>query len=389
MNTRRVCFFTGSRADYGPLLAVIEACRDDPEIDLQVLATGGHLVDSQGLTVRQIEQHGFPVAETIEMVLASDTATGVAKSFGLGVLGYADALARIDPDLLVVLGDRYEALAVAITAALRLLPIAHIGGGEVTVGSTDDSVRHAITKLAHLHFTATEAFRQRVIQLGEDPERVHNTGAPGLDTIRTLPLWNREKLAASLGIALHTPIFAVTYHPATADPGGSVQGASGLLKALERFPEATVIFTGTNVDHGGSDIAGLIHRYVHDHHGRCAILPSLGQAGYLGLVKHADVVIGNSSSGIAEAPAVGTPTVNIGTRQDGRPRASSVIDCGASAFEIEAAIRQAMTPRHRTITDMTGSPYGDGHAAERIVDVLRTVDLEGLTTKMFFDLGDR
>lgn len=382
----KICCFTGSRADFGPLLSILNGIESDPDLQLQLLVTGGHLVDSQGLTVRHIEQHGFSVAETVEVVLASDTATGVAKSFGLGVLGYADALTRIDPDLLVVLGDRYEALAVAVTAALRLLPIAHIGGGEVTVGSTDDSVRHAITKLAHLHFTATEPFRQRVIQLGEDPGRVHNTGAPGLDTIRTLPLWDREDLAARLGIALHTPMFAVTYHPATADPGGSVQGASGLLKALEQFPEATVIFTGTNVDHGGSDIAGLIHRYVHDHRGRCAILPSLGQAGYLGLVKHADVVVGNSSSGIAEAPALGTPTVNIGTRQDGRPRASSVIDCGETPVEIEAAIHRALTPEHHTVARTTTSPYGDGHAAERIIKVLKTVDLGSLTSKMFFDV---
>lgn len=383
---RRICVFTGSRADYGPLLSVIQACHEHPDIDLKLLATGSHLVESQGSTIQQIEEHGFAIAETVEMVLASDTATSVAKSFGVGMLGYSEALDRIDPDLLIVLGDRYEALAGAVTAALRLLPIAHIGGGEVTTGSTDDSVRHAITKLAHLHFTATEAFRRRVIQLGEDPARVHNTGAPGLDTIRTLPLWDRPRLAEALGVELGEPTIAVTYHPATADPHGSREGAAGLLKALDRFSGATVVFTGTNVDHGGSSIAELIHRYVQHNRERTIILPSLGQAGYLSLVKHADVVVGNSSSGIAEAPALRTATVNIGSRQDGRPRAASVIDCGESAFEIEHALHRALSPEHRAATATTDSPYGDGHAADTIVDVLAKVELDGLASKRFFDI---
>lgn len=384
---RRICVFTGSRADYGPMLSVIRTLDDDPEIDLRMLVTGGHLVHGQGLTVQQVREDGFKVDETVQMVLASDTATGVAKSFGLGVIGYADALDRINPDILVVLGDRYEALAVAITAALRLLPIAHVGGGELTTGSTDDSVRHAISKLAHLHFTATEEFRQRVIQLGEDPTRIHNTGAPGLDTIRVLPLPERPALAEALGIKLNEPTMAVTYHPATADPAGSREGATGLLKALDRFPDATFVFTGTNVDHGGSSISDLIQEYVSQHPGRTTILPSLGQATYLSLVKHAAVVIGNSSSGIAEAPALHTPTVNIGSRQDGRPRAASVIDCGEASFEIEQAIRRALTAGHRARTNAASSPYGDGHAAERIVQVLKTTKLAGLASKEFFNLG--
>lgn len=383
---RKVCVFTGSRADYGPLLPVIRRLHDDPKIDLRLLATGGHLVRSQGRTVQQIEDDGFPIAETVDMVLAGDSATAVAKSFGLGVVGYADALDRVAPDVVVVLGDRYEALAVTVTAALRLLPVAHIGGGEVTTGATDDSVRHAISKLAHLHFTATEEFRKRVIQLGEDPARVHTTGAPGLDTIRTLPLWDRSRLAKALGIELRQPTIAVTYHPATADPLGSREGAIGLLKALDRFPAATVVFTGTNVDHGGSSIAELIHRYVGRCPERATILPSLGQTAYLSLVKHADVVVGNSSSGIAEAPALQTATVNIGSRQDGRPRAASVIDCDESPFEIEQAMHRALAPEHRAVTAAGRSPYGDGHSAERIVDVIKTADLDILARKKFFDV---
>lgn len=381
---RKLCVFTGSRADYGPLLPVIRALHRDSQIDLRLLVTGGHLVDSQGLTVRQIKEDGFTVDEAVEIVLASDTATGAAKSFGLGVIGFADALDRLDPDVLLVLGDRYEALAVAVAAALRVLPIAHIGGGEVTVGSTDESVRHAVTKLAHLHFTSTEESRQRVIQLGEYPSRVHNTGAPGLDTIRTTALIDRAALAAALGIQVRDLLIPVTYHPATADPTGGRDGAEGLLKALDGFQDATVVFTGTNVDHGGIGIAGLIGEYVNANSSRVTIFPSLGQVSYLSLIAHASVVVGNSSSGIAEAPALHTPTVNIGTRQDGRPRAASVIDCGEAPSEIERAIRRALDPQHRIITEAATSPFGDGHAAERIVRILKEVDLGALLQKKFF-----
>lgn len=384
---RRICVFTGSRADYGPTLPVIRALHDDPDIDLRLLVTGGHLVEEQGLTVRHVEADGFEVAETVEIVLASDTATGIAKSFGLGVIGFADALDRLSPDMVLILGDRYEALAMAITASLRMLPIAHIAGGEVTTGSLDDSVRHAITKLAHLHFTATEQARRRVIQLGEHPDLVYNTGAASLDTIRTLPLLERPDLATALGIELRELMIAVTYHPATADPAASHAGATGLLTALDRFPEATVVFTGTNVDHGGSDIAGLIRDYVDRNPDRTTTLPSLGQVGYLSLVKHAAVVVGNSSSGIAEAPALHTPTVNIGSRQNGRPRAVSVIDCGEAASDIEWAMRRALTTDHRQRTSAASSPYGDGHAAGRIVRVLKAADVTGLSPKTFFSPG--
>lgn len=382
---RRVCVFTGSRADYGPLLALIRALDDDTEIDLRLLVTGGHLVDGQGLTVQQIEADGFQVAERVEMVLASDTASAVAKSFGLGVIGYADALARIDPDILVVLGDRYEALAVAITAALRLIPIAHIGGGELSYGSTDDSVRHAITKLAHLHLTSNEEFRRRVIQMGESPDRVHATGAPGLDTIRTLSYMDRAELASMLGIELREPLIAVTYHPATADPEGSREGIQGLLKAVDRIPDSTVVFTGTNVDQGGHDVFAPVREYVARNSGRVVVMPSLGQAAYLSLVKHAAVVVGNSSSGLAEAPALKTPTVNIGSRQDGRPKAASVIDCGETAAEIESAIIMAVESTHREATARATSPFGDGHSAEAITRLLSAVDISLISNKIFHD----
>jgi UDP-N-acetylglucosamine 2-epimerase (non-hydrolysing)/GDP/UDP-N,N'-diacetylbacillosamine 2-epimerase (hydrolysing) len=367
---------------------VINLLHCDPDVDFRLLVSGGHLVAGQGLTVRQIEADGFTVDEQVEMVLASDTPTGAAKSFALGMIGYAEALDRIRPDLLVVLGDRYEALAMAITAALRLVPIAHIGGGEVTMGSTDDSVRHAISKFSHLHFVATPEFRQRVIQLGESPDHVFVTGAPGLDTIREISLLEKSELATQLQAEIGCPLIAVTYHPATADPRSSTEGAAGLVTALETFPEATVVFTGTNVDHGGSAISSLIDRYVASHPQQARLLPSLGQSVYLSLVKHADLVVGNSSSAIVEAPFLHTATVNIGSRQDGRPRAESVVDCRESPVEIEQAIKRALTDAHRRRTQLCGSPYGDGQAAQRIVRVFKEADLGLLMKKEFAVVSD-
>ncbi len=381
--------FTGSRADYGPLLPVIAALRDEPTVDLRLLATGGHLVPGQGMTVGQIEADGFEVAERVDMVLARDTPSTAAKSLALGVIGYADALDRLDPDLLVLLGDRYEALAAAMVAHLRLLPIAHISGGELSYGSTDDSTRHAITKLAHLHFTANEEFRARVIQLGEAPSRVFVTGVPSLDTIRTAPLLDRAELSRRIGLPLRDPVLAVTYHPATADVAGSRDGVAGLVAALEALPDATVVITGTNVDPGGAEVFAPIREFAGRQAVRAAMAASLGQHAYLSLVRQAAVVVGNSSSGLIEAPALHTPTVNIGTRQDGRPRAASVIDSGETADDIIRAIRRALTPEHQRLARTARSPFGDGRAAGRIVDVLRSIDLDGLTTKRFADLPVR
>lgn len=383
---RRVCVFTGSRADYSSLLPVIEALRDDRDIELSLLASGGHLVPDQGRTVRQLESDGFAAQEQVDMVLASDTPTAVAKSFGLGVIGYADALARVRPDLLVVLGDRYEGLAVAVTASLQLLPIAHISGGEITRGSTDDPIRHAITKLAHLHFTASDDARQRVIQLGEFPDRVFATGAPTLDTIRTVPLWDREQVATTCGIKLRDPVITVTYHPVTADPAESRAGLMAILQALDQVPDASVVFTGTNVDQGGHQLAELIRRYVDDRGDRMTFVPSLGKLGYLSLVRLSAVVIGNSSSGIVEAPALRTVSVNVGTRQEGRPRAESTLDCGNTAGNVRSALVRALTPVQQRLAQRAQSPYGDGRAADRIKCVLKDADLRSLIPKSFFDI---
>ncbi|MTD58998.1 UDP-N-acetylglucosamine 2-epimerase [Amycolatopsis pithecellobii] len=381
----RVCVFTGSRADYGPLVAVIRKLEEDSEIDLRVLATGSHLLKEKGMTVDDILADGFRVDERVDNVLASDSPSGVASSFGLGVVGYSQALARIRPDRFIVLGDRYEALAGAVAAALHHVPIAHICGGEVTAGSTDEWARHAISKIAQLHFVATDEFRRRVVQLGERPDRVFNVGSPGLDTIRTMNWMTRADLAADLGLELRTPLILVTYHPATADLAGSAAGAAGLAAALERFPEATVVITGTNVDLGSTSVVAPLVEHVQRNRGRAVLCDSLGQQRYLSLLKLADLAVGNSSSALIEAPAVRTPTVNIGSRQEGRPRAASVIDCGVTADEIEKAMCTALAAEHRGLTRSVTSPYGDGHAAERIITILKRVRIDNVA-KSFFDL---
>jgi UDP-hydrolysing UDP-N-acetyl-D-glucosamine 2-epimerase len=383
---RRICVFTGSRADYGPLSALLRRLRDDPAVDLLLLVSGAHLVPEQGMTVDDIVADGFPVAARVEMVQAGDSPVSVAKSLGTAVIGYADALDRLAPDVLVVLGDRYEALGAALAALPRLLPVAHVAGGHVTAGSTDDATRHAITKLSHLHFTATPEFRRRVIQLGEDPARVFAVGSLGLDTVLATTALSRQDLAAALGVPLTPPVFAVTYHPATAEPGCGVDGLRGILGALDRFPDATKVFTVSNVDVGGREANALIADYARQHPEHTSIHASLGRQRYLSLLRHADLVLGNSSSGLIEAPAVHTPTVNVGTRQAGRPRAPSVVDAGVSSAEVGEAICRALSSAHREVAAAHGSPYGDGHAAGRVAELLTSVSLAGVAQKSFRDL---
>lgn len=386
---RRICVFTGSRADYGPLRPLLQALERDDQIHLQILATGGHFVPEQGSTITQLLEDGFAPDELVEMVLAGDSATAVATSFGLGAIGYASALTRLDPDMLVILGDRYEALAAAAVAALRLLPVVHIAGGEVTHGSTDDFTRHAVSKLAHLHFTSNSDAQRRVIQMGESPNRVIATGSPGLDTVRTTELIDRAGLENDLGIRLRNPTVLVTYHPATADPPKSHAGATALLEALDHFPEASVVFTATNVDHGGPQIGTLIRDYAGRNPDRVSMHSSLGQQRYLSLLKQCDVVVGNSSSALIEAPALGTAAVNIGTRQDGRPRAESVIDCSEDVDSIVKAIQAALSAEHQERAAQATSPFGDGSSVQRMVEVLKAVDLAVLTRKKFHDLDCR
>lgn len=386
MAPRRVAVVTGTRADYGLLYWLIRDLHAAPDLELQLVVTGMHLMPEFGRTIEVIERDGFPIAATVDLELTSDTPEAVARAMGVGMIGFASCFARLAPEIVVILGDRFEMLAAASAAFVQRVPIAHIHGGEVTEGALDEGFRHAITKLSALHFTAADPYRRRVIQMGEPPGRVFNVGAPGLDHLRRTALLEREALEQALALELGAQNFLVTFHPATLDTEDAATQCRALLAALDAFPEARIVFTLPNADPGGRAIMPLLEDYAARHRERCRLFASLGQLRYLSLLRQVQVVIGNSSSGIIEAPSFGAATVNIGDRQQGRLRAASVIDCGTGATEIEAAIRQALSPAFRAgLTDVE-NPYGAGDASGRMLDVLGRADLAALQRKPFHDL---
>ncbi|MDN3401225.1 UDP-N-acetylglucosamine 2-epimerase [Pseudoalteromonas sp. APC 3213] len=382
--TKKVAVFTGTRAEYGLLYWLIKDIQSDPELTLQLLVSGMHLSSEFGETYKQIEQDGFSIDEKIEILLSSDTAVGTAKSMGLGVLGFTDALSRLKPDALVILGDRFEALAAAQTAMILRIPILHLHGGEITEGAYDDAIRHAITKLSYLHGTSTEEYRQRVIQLGEVPERVKNIGAIGLDHLARSDFMSVNEIGNSLNFNLKQPYFLVTYHPVTLGEEPPEQSFTALLDALDEFKDHQVILTYPNADDGGRRIIPILEDYAKQHPNRVCAIPSLGQKRYLSTVKNAAVVIGNSSSGIIEVPAFDVPTVNIGVRQKGRLAAKSVLNCIATKAAISAAITTAVTGSYKTLGETIINPYGAGNASAQAIQMLKSLEFE--PSKSFYDL---
>lgn len=383
-NQKKVAVFTGTRAEYGLLFWLLKDIQADPELQLQLLVSGMHLSPEFGETYQQIERDGFHIDEKIEILLSSDSAVGTAKSMGLGVLGFADALARLKPDLLVILGDRFEALAAAQTAMILRIPVIHLHGGEITEGAYDDAIRHAITKLSYLHGTSTEAYRQRVIQLGEAPERVKNIGAIGLDHLKRAQFMDVPALAQSLNFALTQPYFLVTYHPVTLGEEAPEVSFQALLDALDTYPEHQVVLTYPNADDGGRRIIPMLEAYAAANPQRVLAIPSLGQVRYLSAVKHASAVIGNSSSGIIEVPAFDVPTVNIGVRQQGRLAAKSVLYCKASQADIEQAIEIAVSRRYKAGDDIIDNPYGQGDSSAQVIAMIKSLHFE--PCKSFYDL---
>lgn len=386
--SRRICIVTGTRAEYGLLRWLMEEVRGDPELELRILATGMHLSPEFGLTYREIEEDGFEISERVEMLLSSDSPVGIAKSIGIGTIGFADAFQRLEPDIVVVLGDRFEVLAAAQAAMVARIPLAHLYGGETTEGVIDEPIRHAVTKMSHFHFVTTDAYRRRIIQLGEDPGRVFNYGAPGLDALERIELMTPEELEEELGFELGSPTFVVTYHPVTLDRADPAERFEEVLEALDQFPEARVVFTKTNADTHGRSINRMIERYSEQHPDRCAVFVSLGQRRYLSLLREADVVIGNSSSGLLEAPLLETPTVNIGPRQQGRVRAASVLDCAEDREEIVDAVRETQSQKFRAKASRADFPYGESGASRRIKEKLKQVALDDVLMKSFYDLED-
>lgn len=383
---RRICIVTGSRAEYGLLYWLMKEVQADPALQLQLVATSMHLSPEFGLTYQAIEADGFAIDAKVEMLLSSDTAVGIAKSMGLGLIGFADALDRLRPDLLVVLGDRFEILAASQAALVANIPIAHISGGEITEGAIDDSIRHAISKLSNFHFVAAESYRKRVIQMGESPERVVNCGDPGLDNFERLKLLSKKELEESLRFQLLTPTFLVTYHPATLGHVAPEKGMEELIQALDRFPQAKVILTKPNADAGGRILSRMVDAYATANPERVLAVTSLGQLRYLSAMQHCDAIVGNSSSGIVEAPAIKKPTVNIGNRQKGRLMAESIINCREDADEIAQAIALALSDEFKSKLAKTESLYGNCDASAQIKRYLKEVSLGNSSAKHFYDL---
>ncbi|MDH5896554.1 UDP-N-acetylglucosamine 2-epimerase [Vibrio splendidus] len=381
---QKVAVFTGTRAEYGLLFWLLKDIQSDPDLTLQLLVSGMHLSPEFGETYQQIEKDGFKIDEKIEILLSSDSAVGTAKSMGLGVLGFSDSLARLQPDVLVILGDRFEALAAAQTAMILRIPIVHLHGGEITEGAYDDAIRHAITKLSYLHGTSTDEYRQRVIQLGEAPERVRNVGAIGLDHLKRADFMSLGELGESLNFSLTKPFFLVTYHPVTLGNEAPEEAFQALLDALNCFPEHQVILTYPNADDGGRRIIPMLEAYAASQPDRVLAIPSLGQVRYLSAVKYAAAVIGNSSSGIIEVPAFDVPTVNIGSRQKGRLAAKSVLHCEANRADIERAIRSANEREYKETAEEIENPYGQGNTSEKVIEMIKTLDFN--PCKTFHDL---
>jgi GDP/UDP-N,N'-diacetylbacillosamine 2-epimerase (hydrolysing) len=383
--SRTICVVTGSRADYGLLRWVMEGVARDPDLELQVAVTGMHLSPEFGLTYRQIETDGFRVDSRVEMLLGSDTPSAIAKSVALGASGFGDALARLRPDLLLVLGDRFEIFAAVTAALFARVPVAHLHGGETTAGSLDDAMRHAITKMSHLHFVAAADYGRRVVQLGEDPRRVFVVGGLGVDTLRRTPLLERAALEASLGISLGAKSLLVTFHPATLERESASRQMEELLAALHELNDTTLIFTMPNADTGGRDLFPIIETFVGSHLNARAFT-SLGTVRYLSCMSLVDGLVGNSSSGLLEAPSLRKGSINIGERQTGRLKAESVIDCAPHRVAIQAAIERLFSQAFQATLSTVRSPYGEGGASEMVLDVLRTYPLADLVTKTFHDL---
>lgn len=382
---RRICVVTGTRAEYGLLRWLMRDIAADPDLSLQVIATCMHLAPEFGETYREIELDGFVIDRKVEMLLSGDTPSAIGKSIGLGVIGFADVFQSLSPDLVIVLGDRFEILAAVSAALVARIPVAHLHGGELTEGAVDDAIRHAVTKMSQVHFVATEAYRQRVIQLGETPERVHCVGGLGVDAIMRQPRLSREALEASLDFRFRQRNLLVTFHPATLDAASPAAQMAELLAALAPLEDVGLIFTLPNADAGGRELMRQVQAFV-DGRSNARAFASLGQQRYLSCMALVDGVVGNSSSGILEAPSFHVGTVNLGSRQHGREQATSVINCEVERGAIGNAIVTLFSTAYRSRLYNAVNPYGNGGASARIVAEIKRLELGKLVKKTFFDL---
>ena len=383
--TRKICVITGTRAEYGLMCLVMQGIKSDPALTLQVIVTGTHLSPEFGLTYREIEKDGFKIDRKIEMLTSSDTPTGIAKSMGLGLIGFADALNELKPDLIVVLGDRFEIFAAVAAALVARIPVAHLHGGETTEGAFDEALRHSITKMSHLHFVAAQEYRQRVIQLGEQPERVFLVGGLGIDNIKRLKLLDRAELEASLDFKLGQKNLLITFHPVTLETGTAADQMAELLTALGELQDTQLVFTMPNADTDGRVLIRMVEQFVAQHP-NARSYTSLGQLRYLSCIAHVDGVVGNSSSGLAEVPSFKKGTINIGDRQRGRLQTGSVINCEPLSQSIKSALAELYSSDFQARLVHVQNPYGEGGASDQVVKIIKNFQINGIAKKSFYDL---
>ena len=384
---RKICIISGTRAEFGLLTRLMMLIKNHDKLELQIILTGMHLSPEFGLTYKEVEEKGFKIDSKVEMLLSSDTDISIAKSMGIGMIGFADSLQRLNPDIIVILGDRFEIFSVAATATALRIPVAHIHGGELTEGAFDDSLRHSITKMSHIHFVAAEEYRNRVIQLGEQPSKVFNVGGMGVDSIKNTNLLSTKQLESSLGLKFGEKNLLIAFHPITLEETTfSIGQLKELLCALDEFNNFTLIFTIPNADTGGRKLAEIMQKFT-KHKNNCYLFKSLGHLRFLSCLSKVDAIIGNSSSGLLEAPTLKTGTINIGDRQKGRLKADSVIDCDAKKDAIIRALKRLDTEEYKKVLKNSKNPYGNGGACELIVNQLANISIENILKKNFYDIN--
>lgn len=384
---RKICAFTGTRAEYGIMSRLLRMIKDDPDLKLQIVATNMHLSPEFGLTYKEIEGDGFVIDKKVEMLLSSDTSNGTLKSMGLATIGFADALSELSPDLALIFGDRYEMMAAATACLINKIPVAHVGGGEITEGAYDDAIRHCITKMSHLHFTETEEYWKRVIQLGESPERVFCVGAPGVNNIRSEKILSLPELEQSIGFNLGSKYLLVTFHPVTLEADDAGAQCDNLLNALKEVSEEyKLLFTLPNSDTNGRIIADKVRSFVLNHPDSSISVVSLGKKRYFSALKHATAVVGNSSSGLIEAPSFNIPTLNIGIRQKGRTRGASVYDVPATFEDIKKGLNIILSEPFMEQAKNAINPYEKDNTIDAIFQTIKRYPLDGIINKQFYDL---
>lgn len=387
MSRRKICVVTGTRAEYGLLYWLMKEIEEDKDLELQLIVTGMHLSPEFGLTYKTIEKD-FKIDKKIEMLLSSDTSIGISKSMGLAQISFAEAYKELQPDMLVVLGDRYEIFSAVSAAMIARIPIAHLHGGETTEGAFDESIRHSITKMSHIHFTATDEYENRVIQLGEQPDRVFNVGGLGIENIKRLKLLSKEEFEKSIDFKLNKKNILVTFHPVTLEKATASAQFQELLNAIDRLKDTNIIFTKANSDTDGRVINSMIDDYVSRNSDKSVGFTSLGQLRYLSALQYVDAMVGNSSSGLAEAPSFQIGTINIGDRQKGRIMADSVLNCKSDKESISNAFEELYADKFKETLKLSVNPYGDGCASLKIIEELKKIDLKNIIKKSFFDIKD-